>query len=292
MKRNPRHAFAALPASIQGACWMLLSGLLFTLGAAVVRHLSRDIHFIEIAFFRSVFGVACMLPWLSRAGLGILRTNHSGLYLLRGFTSVAAMLCWFGAIALMPIADATAISFATPLFISIAAVLFLKEPLLTNRAIGLILGFIGAMIIIRPGFATINIGALSVLGSAFFIAWSAIIVKIAARDDPPDIIAFYQVLYMLPMMFLPALLVWTWPTPEQWLWAVAVGVFMTLAQRALTRAYAIADATAVLPFDFARLIFAFALGFVLFAELPDLWSVLGGTVIFAASLYAARGEAR
>lgn len=290
MKRISALGFTALPPSIRGAGWLLLSGLLFTLGAAAVRYLSRDIHFVEIAFFRSIFGVACMLPWLWRAGLGVMRTRHSSLYLLRGVNSVIAMLFWFGALAVMPIADATAISFATPLFISLAAMVYLKEPLRANRTVGLVVGFIGAMIIIRPGFAALNMGALAVLGAALFIAWSAIIVKIVVRDDTPDTIAFYQVLYMLLLTSVPAMFVWSWPGPEQWLWAAAVGVAMTLAQRAYTRAYAIADATAVMPFDFARLIFAAAFGFALFAELPDVWSVSGGAVIFAASLYAARGE--
>ncbi len=227
---------------------------MFVAASATVRHLSADMHFIQIAFFRSAFGIVCMLPWLTRVGLGAMRTRHTGRYALRGVTSVTAMFCWFGALAVMPIADATSVSFATPIFISVAAVLFLREPMHRHRWVGLIAGFAGTLIILRPGFVEINIGALLVLTSALFF--------------------------------------WRWPSPEQWFWAALVGLLSTLAQRALTRSYAAADASAVAPFDFLRLPFATVLGFVVFMELPDLWTLGGGLVIFTASFYVGHGETR
>ena len=271
---------------------MMAAGVMFVAASATVRHLSADMHFIQIAFFRSAFGIVCMLPWLTRVGLGAMRTRHTGRYALRGVTSVTAMFCWFGALAVMPIADATSVSFATPIFISVAAVLFLREPMHRHRWVGLIAGFAGTLIILRPGFVEINIGALSVLGSALFIAWSSIIIKIVGRDDGPDTIALYQVVYMLPLSLVPALFFWRWPSAEQWFWAALVGLLSTLAQRALTRAYAAADASAVAPFDFLRLPFATVLGFVVFMELPDLWTLGGGLVIFTASFYVGHGETR
>jgi len=289
---TPRERFAALPGSIRGAAWMMAAGVMFVAASTTVRHLSADMHFIQIAFFRSVFGIVCMMPWLARVGLGAMRTRHTWRYALRGVTSVTAMFCWFGALAAMPIADATSVSFATPIFVSIAAILVLREPMRRHRWIGLVAGFAGTLIILRPGFVEINVGALMVLGSALFIAWSAILVKIVGRDDRPDTIALYQVVYMLPLSLVPALLVWQWPSPEQWFWAAMVGLLSTLAQRALTRSYAAADASAVAPFDFLRLPFATVLGFVVFLELPDPWTLGGGLVIFAASFYVGHGEAR
>jgi drug/metabolite transporter (DMT)-like permease len=271
---------------------MMAAGIMFVATSATVRHLSADMHFIQIAFFRSVFGIVCMMPWLCRVGLGAMRTRHSARYALRGVTSLTAMLCWFGALAVMPIADATSVSFATPIFISVAAVVFLHEPMRPHRWVGLIAGFVGTLIILRPGFVEINVGALMVLGSALFIAWSSIIVKIVGRDDRPDTIALYQVVYMLPLALVPALWVWRWPSAEQWFWAAMVGLLSTFAQRALTRSYLAADASAVAPFDFLRLPFATAIGFVVFLELPDLWTLGGGLVIFAASFYVGHGEAK
>ncbi len=271
---------------------MTAAGIMFVAASTTVRHLSADMHFIQIAFFRSAFGIIFMLPWLTRVGFGAMRTRHTWRYALRGVTSVTAMFCWFGALAAMPIADATSVSFATPIFVSIAAILFLREKMRRHRWIGLIVGFAGTLIILRPGFAEINVGALMVLGSALFIAWSAIIVKIIGHDDRPDTIALYQVVYMLPLSLVPALFLWQWPSAEQWFWAAMVGLFSTLAQRALTRAYEAADASSVAPFDFLRLPFATALGFAVFMELPDLWTLAGGLVIFSASFYVGHGEAR
>lgn len=292
MKRLTVQGFAALPGTVRGAAWMVLSAMFFSLATATVRHLAQDMHFIEISFFRAMFGLMVFAPWFWRRGFAAFRTRRTPLYLARGVTSVSAMFLWFGAVSLMPIADATAISFANPLFVSVAAVIVLSEPMRRSRWIGLLVGFAGTLVILRPGFGDINVGAFMALGAAVFIAASAILVKIVGREDPPEMIAMYQVLYMLPLTFFPALFVWTWPSPEQWFWAAMVGVLSTFAQIALTRAYVAGDASAVTPFDFTRLIFATALGFILFAELPDLPTVLGGIVIFASSLIVVRGEAR
>ncbi len=283
---------AALPPPIQGAVWMVLSGFFFTGSAASVRQLAGDINFIEISFFRVFFGILIMLPWLAGVGLVALRTRQLRLYAARSGISVIANLCWFAALAVMTIADATALSFTTPLFITIGAVLLLGERLRPVRTVGLIVGFGGTLIILRPGFAELDSGAMLVLASAVLFAGSGLFVKVLLREDRPDTVTIYQLLFMLPLNFIPSLFVWIWPTGWQWLWAVLVGVLTTLAQRCYVRAYAAADASAVQPFDFMRLPFAIGLGFVMFVELPDLWSVIGGVLIFAASAYVAHSEAR
>jgi len=291
MKFDPWRRFAALSPPVQAAAWMVLSTLMFSGAAAAVRQLSFSIHFIEISFFRSFFGLMIMLPWLIRVGLGALRTRHQWNYIARGLSSTAAMFLWFGGLALVPIAEATAISFTTPFIITIAAFLFLHEPMKLPRWIGLSVGFAGTLIIVRPGFAEVNLGMLIVLTAGVFIAASAMNIKVAARDDSPDTVAIYQVLYMLPLTFVPALFVWRWPTLEGWGLAILVGVFSTYGQRTYTRALALVDASSVTPLDFLRLPFAVFLGFALFGELPDVWTIVGGIVIFAASAYVGRTEA-
>jgi drug/metabolite transporter (DMT)-like permease len=291
MKFDPRRRLAALSPPVQAVAWMVFSTLMFSGAAAAVRRLSADVHFIEVSFFRSFFGLLIMLPWLARVGIGALRTEHQWNYIARGLSSAVAMFLWFGGLALVPIAEATAISFTTPFIITIAAFLFLHEPMRLPRWIGLAVGFAGTLIIVRPGFAEVNLGMLMVLTAGVFIATSALNIKVAARDDSPDTVAIYQVLYMLPLTFVPALFFWTWPTWEGWCWALAVGVFSTYGQRTYTRALALADASAVTPLDFLRLPFAGLLGFFLFDELPDIWTIVGGVVIFAASAYVGRHEA-
>jgi drug/metabolite transporter (DMT)-like permease len=130
-----------------------------------------------------------------------------------------------------------------------------------------------------------------VLAAALANATSNTIVKFTTRSDHPDTVVFYLMVYVTPMTFVPALFVWTWPNLGQLLLLTGVGVFATLNQRFLSRAFATTDATAVLPFDFARLPFAAIIGFLVFAELPDIWVWVGGAVIFASSVYTAHHEA-
>ena len=125
---NAGNAFARLPPSWQGAAWMTMSALLFAAQTAIVRYLSKDLHFLEISLFRALFGVVAMLPWLLRAGIGVMRTRNTRLYAARGGLSTVAMFGWFGSLALIPIADATAVSFTFPLFIALFGVLFLRDP--------------------------------------------------------------------------------------------------------------------------------------------------------------------
>jgi drug/metabolite transporter (DMT)-like permease len=155
-----------------------------------------------------------------------------------------------------------------------------------------VVGFAGVLIILRPGVVQVSLGALLVLAGALTAAASNTIVKFTTRTDHPDAIVFYQMVYVTPLICVPALYVWTWPNLEQVLLMFGVGFFATLNQRFLSRAYAAADAIAVLPFEFARLPFAPVIGFLAFRELPDIWAWLGGAVIFSASLYMVRQETR
>ena len=280
-----------MPGAVRGAAWMTFAGILFSFNAAAVRHLAGEVHPFELAFFRSIIGVPLMLPWLLGVGLVALHTPHLGLYVVRGSLSAVSTISWFMALALIPVADATAISFTTPVFASIAAVLALGEAMRLRRWVAVIVSFAGVGIILRPGFEEVNIGTWLVLLGALLVAVNSILIKTATRTDTPDAIAFYQILVMIPITLVPALFVWTWPTLVQWAWVLVIAVISTIGHRALGRAYAAADVTVVQPFDFTRLPFAVGLGWFMFAELPDLWTWIGGFVIFGASIYIAQREA-
>ena len=269
---------------------MTTSAIFFAAQAGIVRYLANELHFIEIAFFRSVFGLAIMLPWLARAGLGGLSTKHTRLYVWRGFLGTIAMYGYFGGLSLVPLADATAISFTFPLFIALLGVLVLKEPAHLTRWIALFVGFAGTLIVIRPGFQEFNVGTIMVIGAGTCVAASAIILKIALRTDRPDQAAIYQVIYMLPFSLVGVLFVWQWPTLEQWFWGFLLGALSTTAQRLYSRAFATGDVGSVAPFDFTRLPFVIAIGFVVFSELPDIWTIIGATIIFCASIYTGKTE--
>ena len=270
----------------------MAAALSFTIMTALIREVARDIHPFEIALFRTVTNLLLMLPFAVRVGWSVLQTTNHKAYFLRGLLGFLFLTTYFPGAALVPVSDSQALIFTSPLFGTVLAVLFLGERLRARRVIALIVGFCGAMIILRPGFDAVNVGAALVLLGALANSASNVVIRYTTRTDHPDKVVLYLMLYVTPLIAVPALFVWTTPTWPQVGLMVAVGVFATLNQRFLSRAFAAAEATAVMPFDFARLPIAAMVGWIAFAEFPDLFVWVGGAVIFGASLYVAHREAR
>ena len=289
---RPKIWFAALTPMWRGTVWMVVASALFSLSAVSVRHLTAEVHPFEISFFRGFFGIVFMLPWLAKAGVGVLRTGNHKAYFIRGLLSAGATFCWFYALSIMPVGDATAISFTMPLVTAVLAVLVLHEAMTRAGWAGVIIGFIGMLIMLRPGIADFNLGVGLVIAQSVFVALVSIIIKVATRTDRPDVIAMYQIIYMTPITLIPTLFVWSWPSLEGWFWIVFVAGSSLYAQRAMTRALAEAPAGAMQPFDFLRLPFAVVFGYIAFAELPDIWSAVGALVIFGGSFLSVRRSRR
>jgi drug/metabolite transporter (DMT)-like permease len=281
-----------IPAPLRGAVWMVAASACFAAMSVLVRLVSADVHPLEVVFFRNVFGVLLVLPWILRdrgRGLG---TQRLGLHALRAVAALSSMLCWFTAVSLMPLAEATALNFTAPLFATLGAAVVLGEAVGARRWSAVAVGFLGAMMILRPGHGALSLPALLALASAFSISISMLTMKSLSRTESARAILFYMGLVMTPLSLPPALIVWTTPSLEAMLWMAAVAVAATLVQLALARAFALAAASAVLPLDFLRLVFAAAFGFALFGERPDLWVWIGAAVIFGSTLYTAYREAR
>jgi drug/metabolite transporter (DMT)-like permease len=288
----PRIHGQNLPAALRGGLWMAAAAVAFTVMTTLIRETAKGVHPFEIAFFRALVNFALMLPFAIRAGAEGLNTNNHKAFALRGVCGLVFLMTYFSGAAIIPVAESQALSFTSPLWGSLLAVFFLSERVTLTRGLALIAGFVGVLIILRPGVVHVSAGALLVLAGALAAAASNTIVKFTTRTDHPDAVVFYQMVYVTPLIFVPALWVWTWPTVEQLLLMFGVGFFATLNQRFLSRAYAAADATAVLPFEFTRLPFAAVIGYLAFRELPDVWAWVGGAVIFGASLYMVQREAR
>lgn len=280
------------PKRFHGIAWMIASICLFTGSLMIVRGLADEIHVFEMVFFRALFGIAIMLPWLGRAGIGALKTKRLPLYGLRSTLAAANLVLMFYAVALMPVADVTAILFTRPMFTTLLAVYLLGELAGGRQWSALAIGFAGAMLIIRPGFDAVNLGAVLALGSALLTAVLFNVAKLLTRTESPDTIAFYQAFLMLPIAAIPAFLVWQTPNWEQLFWLFGIGTLATLSHRTMNRAYVLSDLTLLQPLEFIRLPFAALLGAILFAESPDIWVWVGGTVIFAASIYGTRPSRR
>ncbi len=279
------HAWRAAPAVVRGIMMMCAASVLFAVMHVLVRYASREVPPMEIAFFRNLFGFVIFVPLLLSGGLGFLRTRRVGLHAVRGLLNVIAMLMFFTALSLAEVARVTALSFTAPLFTALMSVLFLGERFRIRRWIALALGFTGMLIILRPGLIEIDLGSLLVVFSALIWGVTMIVIKILSRTESSFAITAYMNIFLSIFSLGPALWVWVTPTAEMWVWLVAIGVSGTLAQLALSQALKETDPTAVMPFDFLKLIWATLLGLWVFGELPDLFTYIGAAVIFASAFY-------
>lgn len=285
-------ATPAMPDALRGALFMLGSGAAFAVMMAVVRKLSPTIHPFEAAFFRNLLGLMFMLPWLARAGVGVLRTGRFSMHAQRAGFGLAAMLCLFYALGRLPLAETTALTFTAPLFATVGAAFILGEKVRARRWAATMVGFVGALIVLQPGRAAMDPIALLALASAVFIAGAMLTIKSLSRTEHPNAIVIMMGLLMTPASLVPAVFVWSWPTAGAWGWIVLMGFAATVGQVCLTRAFAAAEASAVLPLDFSRLVFVAILGYALFGETPQPGTWIGAGLIVAATVYIAHREAR
>ncbi len=294
MAQSETHAVGreALSAPVQGALYMTAAALGFSLMNVIIRVVAEEMDPLQIAFFRNFFAVIFMLPWLLRAGAEGLKTDRLGLHIWRAALGLAAMTCWFYSLSLLPLAEAVALNFTVPLFATVGAALVLGEIVRARRWSATIVGFLGVLIIVRPGFAEVTWPmALPILAAAVMAA-ATLVVKSLSETDSPAAIVLYMNLILTPLSLIPALFVWVWPSWSALGLLALLGGLAAAAHLCLTRSYTKADASAVMPFDYTRLPFVAALGFLLFGEVPDLWTWAGGAVIAAAAIYIAHREAR
>lgn len=279
------------PLAARGALLMVGAALLFGVMVITIRFASQHMHPFQVAFLRNLFGLLFALPLLAHAGLGLLRTDKLPMYLLRCGIGIVSMLCGFWAIAHLPLAQAVAISYSTPIFITIGAVLVLGEVVRARRWTAVALGFLGVMVIVRPGAEGFSMDSLVALTAAIASAMVAISIKVLSRTERADAIVLFTTLIWVPLSLLPALFVWVWPSAEGWFWGGLAGLFGTAAHWFWTRALRAGDASALTPISFLQLPVVAALAWWLFDETPDRWTLAGSLVIFASTAYIARREA-
>jgi drug/metabolite transporter (DMT)-like permease len=284
MTEQPFRPAAAIGGPVRGALWMVASAALFAVMTGIVRHVSLGMHPFEIVFFRYAFGLVALVPWVLYSGAATLRTRRFGLHFGRAVLALVTVMFFFAAVAWMPLAEATALSFTAPFFTTLGAAIVLGETVRRRRWMAVAVGFAGAMIILRPGIDAVSLPALLALASAVTLAGGVLAVKTLAKSETADTIVLYQSVLVLVLAVVPAAAVWTMPDTVALMWLALIGILATLGQLAYVRAYAAADASAVVPFDYSRLIFAALIGFALFAEQPDLWTWIGSAVIFAAAV--------
>jgi len=283
--------FEALPGSTRGIFWMIFASFNYAATYAVVRYLSTDLSVFQLVFFRSVLGVILMAPWLFKVGVSVLKTDHFGSYAVRGSLNYIGMLLLIFALASLPLQDVTGLMFTSPLFTVLFIAIFLGEKPGPRRWAALIIGFIGALIIIRPGFQELTLAALGVLGTSCAYAIINVSTKTLSRSDSSNKIIYYDFLMMTALSIIPAIWYWNEIRADHLVWIIAVGIFSALARQGIIRSLAVGEASVVMPFNFLKLPFSACLGLVFFQENPDIWTGMGAAVIFGSSYYIARREA-
>lgn len=276
---------------MRAALLMLGSTMAFGLMAVAIRYATRYVPTQEVAFFRNAFGLLALLPMLLRPGHAPLKTQQLPRYFVRSAIGLGSMLCAFWALGHLPLAQAVSLSYSTPLFVTIAAVLWLGETVRVRRWAAVVVGFIGVLVIVRPGTAGFTAGSLVAVAAAVLSSLVAIQIKQLTRIDSADTVVLYTYVFWVPLSLLPALFVWVWPTGMAWLWLLATGVLGTIGQLLWTRALRLGEVSALTPISFLQLPLVTLFGWLLFNETVDRWTIIGAGIILAANAYIAHREA-
>jgi drug/metabolite transporter (DMT)-like permease len=289
---TPKPVRPPLTTPILAALLMIGAMICFSTMSAFIKLAAEQLHSLEVVFFRNFLAFLMMVPWLILQGPGVMKTRRIGLYTARSLFNIVGMAAGFTAITLIPLAEATALSFTAPLFATIGAALVLGEVVRARRITALAIGFAGMLIVLRPGMEAVSTGALLALLNSVTIAITIIIVKKLTDTERPETIVTYMALLQSPMALIPALYFWIWPDPITWLWLIGLAGAGTAGHLMYTKAIQLAEITQIQPLDFIRLPLIAVIGYFIFDELPTIWTWIGGAVIFASTAYVTHREAQ
>jgi drug/metabolite transporter (DMT)-like permease len=278
--------------AVKAVLLVVISAFFFATGHAGAKYLTSDLHPFVIAFWRNLFALMPFLPWIARNGLRSMHTRRIGFHFLRALANALSMIFWFTALSMMALADATALSMLGPLFAMVFAALFLREGIESRRWWALAFGMAGALVIVRPGFEAVGLGAILVLLRGVAQGVNKVMAKSLTRTEDTGVIVAYLLILATPITLIPALFVWQWPTVPDLVVLIGMGAVGAIANICMVKGYALVDVSVVEPVTFTRLVWAAVLGYMIFAEFPDYWTWIGGAMIVAATSYISHREAR
>jgi len=282
----------ALPGNVRGALWILLSAIIFTMTNSLIKYVGSTLDPFQMVFFRGLFGTMFLLPIVWHAGgMAVLKTQRMNFHLARGITGSLALMTIFYALTNMPLADVTGISFSRSLWVIILAVLFLGERIRWRRWTATLIGFCGVLVMVRPG-PEANPAAIAAVLNALFVAMSVVLIKRMTVTEKPLTILFWGTLIPTFVTLPPAIIVWQTPTNTELMLMAAIGAGLSVGHTCLIHGLRVGEATAVMPFDYTRLIFAGLAGYIFFFEVPDPYTIAGAILIIFATLYIARRETK
>ncbi len=276
--------------NLRGVLWMLLAVTLLTAMFAILKQMATELPFFVVALMRTTTALAMFLPWLVRVGRPGIATRRLKTHFLRAFFGIASFACVVYAVGRLMLSDTMVLSFTSPFWSILLSGLILGEAIRRDRTLATIASFVGVVMIVKP-HGQVDHAMLIALGSAVLTSGAIISLKSLSRTEPPARIVFYFFLFGTLFLLPPALLTWQTPSWEQLGWLIAAGVLGGVGQNFLARAYDAGEVTIIAPLDFLRMPLAAFFGFVVFSEIPDIWSAAGTAVIIAALLFITRRDA-
>ena len=283
---------AASP-NLRGSAYMMSALLVYAVMVGAIKHVGGAIPLVQILLIRQIVMSVILIAFSGSGGLRpMLRTRRPGLQVVRSLLTLAAMLCGFTAVIQIPLAQATAIGFSQVLFVTIAAVIVLKEVVDARRWAATVIGFLGVLVMLKPSGDGLDAFALLAVAGALLNAGITVSVRMLASTERTDTILIWQGMVMIVALAIPSWLWWVPPDAAQWFWLIVLSLFGTAGQWLITRAYQVGEAAALAPLDFSRLILASLTGFVFFAEIPALSTWIGAGIVVGATLYTIRKNAR
>ncbi|MCH1558826.1 MAG: DMT family transporter [Alphaproteobacteria bacterium] len=281
-KENNSKVFFTPP--VLAVFFMIFSGFFATTMHCLIRFATEDHHPFEVAFFRTIFVLIIFLPLVARNGISSLKSNNIKLQTFRAIVGSVAMLCMFYGLSITELAKATALMFTVPIFATILAILFLKEIVGIRRWLAMIVGFTGAVIVLRPD-VELGFGPLLILCASLMWSSSMLMAKTLTKTDSISSITFWQAAGLIPATFILAVPVWQWPNLSQLFMFLMIAIAGTLVHWFLNEALKRAEISALLPLDYLRLIWSVSMGFIFFNELPHAGLWFGAALILGASTY-------
>jgi len=286
----PTPGSAPAPNAVLGASLFTAGASCFATSHTIVRLGTADVPAIEMSFLRFLSAAVLMAPMALRQRGAVMRTRQLPFNMLNGTLNATGSLTLIYAVIELPVAFVTALTFTVPLFTTILAILLLGERVSLTRGLATLLGFAGALIVLRPDTGAVSWAALLPLAGALQIAAGLLLTKRLTRTESSLTISLHTTLWSLVVMAVACPFVWVTPTWQALAVGVAIGVTGTVGLFLWARAMSYADASLLAPFDYARLPVASLLAYIAYGEVPGLWTWIGGAVIIGATAWLARRE--
>ena len=289
----PRAVFAGSKSNnVRGALILLVAAGFFSAMAAIIKLAGEHLHVTQILLLRQTGMLLIMSPKLLKDPVGSYKTKRLDLQLCRLCLALIAMICGFSAVIHMPLPDATALGFAKSFFVTIFAVLILRETVGIYRWGAVAAGFVGVLIMLQPGSSEFSVYSVMAIIGAAAAGAVMVIIRLLSRTESTHTIMSYQATGVALVMFIPALITWQSMTPYLWFLVVILAVTSYVGQRLNVVAYTLGEASMLASLDYTRLIYAVILGFFLFDQLPGMSTMAGAVIIVAAAVFTVQRESR